>query len=63
MSDFKTRLVEEQAQLEEKLNKLNDFNQSEKVKEIDQVQKGLLLVQAGAMYIYNECLKARISRL
>lgn len=63
MSDFKTRLVEEQAQLEEKLNKLNDFNQSEKVKEIDPVQKDLLLVQAGAMYTYNECLKARISRL
>lgn len=63
MSDFKTRLVEEQAQLEEKLNKLNNFNQSEKVKEIDPVQKDLLLVQAGAMYTYNECLKARIARL
>lgn len=63
MSDFKTRLVEEQAQLEEKLNKLNDFNQSEKVNEIDTVQKDLLLVQAGAMYTYNECLKARIARL
>ena len=63
MHDFKTRLVEEQAQLEEKLNKLNDFNQSEKVKEIDPVQKDLLLVQAGAMYTYNECLKARIARL
>lgn len=63
MSDFKTRLVEEQAQLEEKLNKLNDFNQSEKVKEIDAIQKDLLLVQAGAMYTYNECLKARIARL
>lgn len=63
MSDFKNRLVEEQAQLEEKLNKLNDFNQSEKVKEIDPVQKDLLLIQAGAMYTYNECLKARIARL
>lgn len=63
MSNFKTRLVEEQAQLEEKLNKLNDFNQSEKVNEIDPVQKDLLLVQAGAMYTYNECLKARIARL
>ena len=63
MSDFKTRLVEEQAQLEEKLNKLNDFNQSEKVNEIDPFQKDLLLVQAGAMYAYNECLKARIARL
>ena len=63
MSDFKTRLVEEQALLEEKLNKLNDFNKSEKVNEIDQVQKDLLLVQAGAMYTYNECLKARLARL
>jgi hypothetical protein len=45
------------------MNKLNDFNQSEKVKEIDPVQKDLLLVQAGAMYTYNKCLKARIARL
>lgn len=63
MSDFKTRLIEEQASLEEKLNKLNDFNESEKVKEIDPVQKSLLLIQAGAMYAYNECLKARLERL
>lgn len=63
MSDFKTRLVSEQAELEEKLTKLNDFNQSDKVNDIDPVQKDLLLVQAGAMYTYNECLKARIARL
>ena len=63
MSDFKARLVEEQAQLEEKLNKLNDFNQSEKVNEIDPVQKSLLIIQAGAMYTYNECLKERLARL
>ena len=29
MSDFKTRLVSEQAELEERLTKLNDFNQSD----------------------------------
>lgn len=63
MSDFKTRLVEEQAQLEDKLNKLNDFNASEKASEIDPLQKSLLLIQAGAMYTYNEILKARIERL
>lgn len=61
MSDFKSRLVEEQSQLEEKLNKLNDFNQSEKVNEIDPVQKSLLIIQAGAMYTYNECLKERLT--
>lgn len=63
MSDFKSRLVEEQAQLEEKLNNLNDFNQSEKVNEIDPAQKSLLIIQAGAMYTYNECLKERLARL
>ena len=41
----------------------NDINQSDKVNDIDPVQKDLLLVQAGAMYAYNECLKARIARL
>lgn len=63
MSNFKSRLVEEQAQLEEKLNKLNEFNQSEKVNGIDPVQKSLLIIQAGAMYTYNECLKERLARL
>ncbi len=63
MSDFKTRLVSEQVELDEKLKKLNDFNQSEKVNEIDPVQKDLLLIQAGAMYTYNECLKSRLARL
>ena len=42
MNDFKSRLIEEQAQLEEKLKKLNDFIQNEKVNAIDPVQKSLL---------------------
>lgn len=63
MDDFKTRLVDEQAQLEEKLNKLDDFLMSEKVKEIDDVQKALLQVQATAMNTYLQCLKERIERL
>lgn len=63
MSDFKTRLIDEQAQLEEKLTKLNAFNESEKVNDIDPIQKDLLLIQAGAMYTYNQCLLARIARL
>ena len=63
MSDFKTRLETEKSELEEKLNKLNDFNQSEKADAIDPVQKTLLIVQAGAMYTYLEVLKARLDRL
>jgi hypothetical protein len=61
MSNLRTRLVEEQAQLEGKLDKLNLYNQ--KVEEIDPAIRDLLLIQAGAMYTYNECLKARIARL
>ena len=63
MEDFKTRLIAEQKELEEKLTKLNTFNEGEKVKELDYVQRTLLIIQAGAMYTYNECLKARISIL
>lgn len=63
MNDFKSRLIEEKAQLEEKLNKLDAFLVSEKVKEIDDVQKALLQVQATAMNTYLQCLKERIERL
>ncbi len=61
--DFKSRLVTEKEELEEKLKKLNDFNQSEKADKIGTIQKSLLVVQAGAMYTYLECLKARLERL
>ena len=63
MEDFKTRLVQEQKELEEKLNKLNTFNESDKFQELEYAQRTLLIIQAGAMYTYNECLKARISIL
>lgn len=63
MADFKERLQEEKAQLEERLNKLDTFLQSEKVKEIDDVQKALLQVQATAMNTYLQCLLERIERL
>lgn len=63
MSDFKTRLVEEQVQLEEKLNKLDSFILSDDFNKIDDVQKALLQVQATAMNTYNQCLKERLERL
>ena len=63
MSDFKTRLVEEQVQLEEKLNKLNSFILNDNFNKIDNVQKALLKVQATAMNTYNQCLKERLERL
>ncbi|MDR1938769.1 MAG: hypothetical protein LBQ73_09790 [Tannerellaceae bacterium] len=63
MSDFKQRLKTERIELEEKLNKLNEFNLSERVNEVGADQKSLLLIQAGAMFTYLECLKARLERL
>ena len=63
MEDFKTRLVQEQKELEEKLDKLNTFNESDKFQKLEYTQRSLLIIQAGAMYTYNECLKARIEIL
>ena len=63
MDDFKTRLETERKELEEKLDKLNDFNRSGKANTIDPVQKSFLIIQAGAMYTYLECLKERLVRL
>lgn len=63
MSDFKQRLETERDELKERLDKLNSFNQSEKANEIDEYQKSLLIIQAGAMYTYLECLNARWDRL
>lgn len=60
---FKERLIIEHVELDEKLNKLNKFNASEKADGIDPIQKALLRVQAGAMYTYLECLKERLARL
>nr|DAV65218.1 MAG TPA: hypothetical protein [Caudoviricetes sp.] len=63
MSDFKSRLETERDGLKEKLTKLNEFNESEKINDIDPVQKSLLIIQAGAMYTYLECLNERLARL
>lgn len=63
MEDFKSRLIEEQRQLEEKLDKLDDFILSDKFADIDDVHRALLSVQATAMNAYNQCLRERIERL
>jgi hypothetical protein len=60
--DFKSCLIEEQKQLEEKLKK-DVFNQSESRQTLDAKQQELLFVQVGAMYAYIEVLKVRIAQL
>jgi hypothetical protein len=63
MNDFKTRLENEKFELDERLDKLDAFLVSDKIKEVDDVQKALLQVQAVAMNTYLQCLKERIERL
>lgn len=63
MNDFKQRLEIERAELAEKLSKLSAFNQGEKVKEIDPIQKSLLSIQESAMTTYYKCLEERLIRL
>ncbi len=63
MNDFKTRLIDEKNQLEEKLDKLDNFLMSDNLSKVEDVQKALLQVQATAMNTYLQCLKERIERL
>lgn len=63
MSDFKTRLLDEKQQLEDRHGKLNVFLLSENASKIDPLQKSLLGIQFAAMATYLECLSQRIAWL
>lgn len=63
MSDFKTRLLEERDQLQEKVTKLDAFLDTEVFETISEVQQELLLSQFEAMTDYLDILNARIEDL
>jgi hypothetical protein len=63
MSDFKTRLAEEKAELETKCHKLTAFTQSEAFEKLDYDNSKLLRVQLNAMNTYLEVLEMRIDKL
>jgi len=63
MENFETRLRAEQKELQQKLHKLLEFIGSEAFKNIDDVQKTLLNIQARTMEAYNQILLERIVRL
>lgn len=63
MDDFKARLIEEQAQLAERVEKLETFLQSDKSNEMDQIQLALLGIQLPSMKTYLRCLEERFGRL
>ena len=61
MSDFKTRLLEEKSQLDERLEKLITFQSSSIFSSIPSVQQCLLNIQAKAMATYSQILLERIA--
>lgn len=61
MSDFKTRLIEEKAQLDERLDKLLSFQLTQAFKDIAPIQQALLNVQAMAMASYSQCISERLN--
>lgn len=63
MSDFKTRLETEKRELDEKIEKLSDFQSSENFSTIDPVQQTLLNIQLKAMETYSQILLERLVRL
>ena len=63
MEDFKTRLLKEKMELDEKFEKLTSFLNSHKSDNIEDIQKALLMVQVAAMGTYSQCLSERIARL
>lgn len=63
MDNFLTRLVDEQLELQSKLDKLSSFISSGKISNVELDQQRLLKMQVSAMVLYNEILKDRISLL
>ena len=61
MSDFKSRLLEEKAQLDERLAKLEEFQASVGFSGISIVQQSLLNIQQKAMAAYSQILLERIA--
>ncbi len=58
--DYLGRMRIELKELDEKINKLGDFIESEKFEALDDVQKHYLIIQLNAMKVYEEILAARI---
>lgn len=63
MSDFKSRLLTEKSELDEKIEKLSPFIQDGKFQSIDPRQQKLLLKQLPVMKEYSAILNERISIL
>jgi len=63
MSNFKERLLAEKAELNEKIAKLDDFQNSDEFQNIEPFQMSLLNIQSQAMATYSQCLVERVAWL
>lgn len=63
MSDFKTRLIQERDELQEKYQKLSLFIFSDAFKTVSEVQQLLLQQQYSHMYGYLSVLNQRLENL
>lgn len=63
MSDFLDRLKDEKYELDERADKLDNFLQSSKSKDIDPIQLSLLMVQHSIMLAYSTVLQERLDHL
>lgn len=63
MNDFYERLLSEKKELDERREKLESFQKSEKFSTIDPRQMALLNIQSQAMATYSQCLLERIALL
>jgi len=63
MSDFKTRLLDERTELNDKIDKLTLFQTGPIFSTIDARQQALLNVQVHAMLTYSQVLDERIKLL
>ena len=63
MKDIIEKISIEQSELDNKLDKLNDFISSDKFNEIEEEQQNLLLAQQGTMARYLCILRDRLNLL
>ncbi|HGW4592389.1 TPA: hypothetical protein ACNH0U_001913 [Proteus mirabilis] len=62
MQPHQQRVVDEKAELEVKINKLNSFIATNSIfTDMNDTQQGLLMAQVGAMNAYLEILNLRIA--
>lgn len=62
MKDHEIRVVNEKAELDDKITKLVAFMMTDTYSSLPPVDQGLLMVQVRSMKMYSECLGDRIDR-